>query len=251
MRLDPRAAVAVNIGSIHEPIAPEKHLVFFAATKDFRNQNCRKTLGNLSRDNVKGEHMSELQALTQPEIHSILKLAASESTRNHAMILLAFKHGMRASEVCSLRLNDIDLKNGTIIIKRVKGSLKSTQSLIDIPGQPLLSEKRVLRSWLEERQQYRDPSDYLFLSQKGGKLDRSSFYRLFQSTAERAGLPKVKQHPHCLKHSLGFFLIEQGIMLPSIQQALGHRSLSSTGAYLKVTDERANRDVAKAFANGF
>jgi type 1 fimbriae regulatory protein FimB len=195
--------------------------------------------------------MSEMQSLTQDEILKVLKLAASESTRNHAMILLAFKHGLRASEVCALKTFDIDLKNGTITIRRLKGSLKSAQDLLDIPGQPLISEKRVLKTWLEERATMRDASDYLFLSQKGGALDRSAFFRVFQSIAERAGLPKSKQHPHCLKHSLGFFLVEQGVPLPSIQQMLGHKSLASTGVYLKVTDSRANRDSAKAFANGF
>lgn len=195
--------------------------------------------------------MSELQALNEKEILSVLKLAASESKRNAAMILLAFKHGMRASEVCDLRLSDIDLKNGIITIRRCKDSLKSSQDLLDLPGQPLISEKRVLKAWLEERETYRDRSDYLFLSQKGGGMDRSAFFRLFQSLAKRVGLPKDKQHPHCLKHALGFYLVEKGVGLPSIQQALGHKSLSSTGVYLKVTDERANRDVARAFANGF
>jgi type 1 fimbriae regulatory protein FimB len=195
--------------------------------------------------------MSELQALNEKEILSVLKLATAESKRNAAMILLAFKHGMRASEVCDLRLSDIDLKNGIITIRRRKDSLKSSQDLLDLPGQPLLSEKRVLKAWLEERETYRDRSDYLFLSQKGGGMDRSAFFRLFQSLSKRVGLPKGKQHPHCLKHALGFYLVEQGVGLPSIQQALGHKSLSSTGVYLKVTDERANRDVARAFANGF
>jgi type 1 fimbriae regulatory protein FimB len=195
--------------------------------------------------------MSEMQALTQTEILAVLKLVASESKRNHAMILLAFKHGLRASEVCALKTTDIDLKNGTITIRRLKGSLKSAQDLLDLPGQPLVSEKRVLKAWLEERATYRDPSDFLFLSQKGGGLDRSAFFRVFQSVAERAGLSADKRHPHCLKHSLGFFLVEQGVALPSIQQTLGHKSLASTGVYLKVTDSRANRDAATAFANGF
>ncbi len=195
--------------------------------------------------------MSEMQALTQNEILSVLKLAASESKRNHAMILLSFRHGLRASEVCTLKTSDIDLKNGTIVVRRLKGSLKSSQDLLDLPGQPLISEKRVLRAWLDERATYRDASDYLFLSQKGGGLDRSAFFRVFQQIAERAGLPAGKRHPHCLKHSLGFFLVEQGVSLPSIQQTLGHKSLASTGAYLKVTDDRANKDSAKAFGNGF
>jgi type 1 fimbriae regulatory protein FimB len=194
--------------------------------------------------------MSELQSLTKPELLDVLKLA-SESKRNLAMVLLAFKHGLRPSEVCELRLSDIDLKNGIITVSRLKGSLKSAQNLLDQAGQPLLSEKRVLRAWLEERDTYNDRSGYLFLSQKGGKLDRSAFYRVFQSLAKRAGLPKTKQHPHCLKHSLGFFLVDEGVSLPEIQQALGHKSLASTGVYLKVTDERANRAVARAFANAF
>ena len=195
--------------------------------------------------------MSELQALNEKEIVSVLKLAASESKRNHAMVLLAFKHGLRASEVCDLKLSDIDLKYGIITIRRCKDSLKSSQDLLDLPGQPLLSEKRVLNAWLEERKTYNDRSDFLFLSQKGGGMDRSAFFRVFQSLARRVGLPTTKRHPHCLKHALGFYLVEQGVPLPSIQQALGHKSLSSTGVYLKVNDERANRDVAKAFANGF
>jgi len=195
--------------------------------------------------------MSEMQALTHGEILSVLKVAASESKRNHAMILLAFKHGLRASEVCALKTSDIDLKNGSIIIRRLKGSLKSSQDLLDLPGQPLISEKRVLHAWLEERETYHDRSDYLFLSQKGGAMDRSGFYRVFSQIAERAGLPVSKRHPHCLKHSLGFYLVDRGVSLPSIQQTLGHKSLASTGVYLKVTDERANRDAAKAFANGF
>jgi type 1 fimbriae regulatory protein FimB len=192
-----------------------------------------------------------MQALSQHEVLSVLKMAASESKRNHAMILLAFKHGLRASEVCALKVGDIDLKNGTIVIRRLKGSLKSSQDLLDLPGQPLVSEKRVLRAWIEERESYHDRSDFLFLSQKGGRMDRSAFYRLFSQIAERAGIPAGKRHPHCLKHSLGFFLVEQGVSLPAIQQTLGHKSLASTGVYLKVTDARANRDAAKAFANGF
>src|ERR1700681_2697500 len=120
---------------------------------------------------IRGTIMSEMQALTQSEILSVLKLAASESKRNHAMILLAFKHGLRASEVCALKTSDIDLKNGTIIIRRLKGSLKSSQDLLDLPGQPLVSEKRVLRAWIEERETYHCRSDFLFLSQKGGQMD--------------------------------------------------------------------------------
>src|SRR6267378_2055021 len=192
-----------------------------------------------------------MQALNRNEILAVLKRASKDSLRNHAMILLAFKHGLRASEVCGLRLSDVDLKNGNITVQRKKGSLKSVQNVLDIPGQPLLSEKKVLSAWLKDRAKLGDSSDYLFVSQKGGMMDRSAFYRVFSQIAEQAGLPAAKQHPHCLKHSLGFFLVEQGMSLPYIQQALGHKYLSSTACYLKVTDDLANKKIAKAFADAF
>src|SRR4029450_8196531 len=105
------------------------------------------------------------KALTPEEITKVLAIA-SESKRNLAMILFAYRHGMRASEVCDLRLADVDLKNGQITIRRLKGSLTTTQPLSDHPGQPLLSEKRVLRAWLSER---RDASEFVFTSQKCGR----------------------------------------------------------------------------------
>jgi integrase len=106
------------------------------------------------------------KALTPEEILKVLKIG-SESKRNLAMILLAYRHGMRASEVCDLRLSDLDLKNGEVTIRRLKGSLRTVQPLCDHPGQPLLSEKRVLRAWLAER---RDASDFVFALRRAEKF---------------------------------------------------------------------------------
>src|SRR5271155_2077560 len=168
-----------------------------------------------------------MDSLTPTELLKVLKVA-SESNRNHAMILFAFRFGMRASEVCDLRLSDIDRKNGTIIVRRLKGSKTSVGQMTNVQGQPLLSATRVLNAWLDERQ---DASDFVFTSQKGGKLDRSAFFRMFQAVATEAGVPVEKRHPHCLKHSLGFAMVEANRSLTTIQNALGHRSVSSTGVY--------------------
>ena len=184
------------------------------------------------------------KALTPQEILKILKIA-SESKRNHAMILLAYRHGMRASEVCDLRLPDVDMKNGEVTIRRLKGSLRTVQPLSEHPGQPLLSEKRVLRAWLAAR---RDASDFVFTSQKGGRIHRSQFFRMFQSVAERAGLPADRRHPHCLKHALGFALVAGNVHLSIVKQALGHRNIASTAIYAVPTDEQAGRAVNAALA---
>jgi integrase len=63
------------------------------------------------------------------EVLSVLRVARAKDVREWAMLVLAYKHGMRASEVCNIRLDDIDMKNGSIVIERLKGSLRTTQAL--------------------------------------------------------------------------------------------------------------------------
>jgi type 1 fimbriae regulatory protein FimB len=189
-----------------------------------------------------------MKALSQDEIVKVLK-AASDNPRDLAMILLAFRHGMRASEVCGLEMKDVDIKNGEITIRRLKGSLKTTQPLADLQGQPLLSEKRVLRAWLAERGNH--PSKFVFTSQKSGRVHRSQFYRIFSNAAEQAGLPKDKRHPHCLKHSLAVTLVEANVNLATVRIALGHKSIASTAVYAVPTDETAGKAVLGALASAF
>ena len=104
-------------------------------------------------------------------------------------------------------------------------------------GQPLLDETSALRAWLRERRA--DGSDYLFTSQKGGKLDRTQFFRVFQAIAETASLPLGKRHPHVLKHSLASHLVAGNVNLALIRQALGHRSINSTMQYVGTSDGQA------------
>ena len=137
-------------------------------------------------------------ALTPDEILAVLKVARTNSTRNWIMILLAYRHGLRASEICDLKLEDLDMKAGCLSIRRLKGSLHTVQPIYRHKGQPLLDEQGALRAWLRDRDP--DGSDYLFTSQKGGRLHRSQFFRIFRDCAEAAGLPPEKRHPHALKH---------------------------------------------------
>ena len=188
-----------------------------------------------------------MKALTPQEMQKVLKVA-SESKRNHSMILLGFLHGMPASEVCNLKMSDVDMKNGQVTIRRLKGSLTTTQPLTEMVGQPLLSEKRVLRAWLAER---RDPSDYVFTSQKGGRLDRSAFHRLFADIAERAGIDADRRHVHVLKHSLGFALVSANVNLAAVKVALGHKNIGSTAIYAVPTSDQVGKVVRTALANLF
>jgi site-specific recombinase XerD len=163
------------------------------------------------------------------------------------MILIAYRHGMRASEVCGLRWDDVDLKSESILIRRLKGSLETCQPLCGHAGQPLLDELKALRQWMKERPG--DGSDYAFTSQKGGRIHRSQFFRIFQDCAESAGLPRSKGHPHALKHSLATHLIAENVNLAVVKQALGHRSIGSTMVYVSVSDRQAG-DACRAAMMG-
>src|SRR5437867_13073130 len=89
--------------------------------------------------------------LEPAEVLSVLRFARAKDIREWAMVLLAYKHGMRASEICNLRLSDLDMKNESIIVSRLKGSLRTTQALTEHRGEPLLNELKALREWLRER----------------------------------------------------------------------------------------------------
>lgn len=187
--------------------------------------------------------------LSPQEMLSLLKAARKQSTRDWAMILLAYRHGLRASEVCGIKLADIDLKTSSISIRRLKGSLHTIQPLYQHRGQPLLDETAALRAWLRKR--LADGSDYLFTSQKGGKLDRTQFFRNFQRLAESAGLPVDKRHPHVLKHSLASHLVAGNANLALVRQALGHRSINSTMQYIGTSDSQAAEALQKALMSLF
>jgi integrase len=187
--------------------------------------------------------------LTPEELLSVLRVAKARSTRDWAMFLLTYRHGLRASEICALRVSDIDFRNGYICLQRLKNSLKTTQPLYPHRGRPLLDEISALKAWM--RQRPNDGSEYLFVSQKGGRLDRSQFFRQFQSAARLAGLSPEKQHPHTLKHSLASHLVAGNVNLALVKQALGHRSIKSTMVYVAVTDGQAAAVAQAALMNLF
>lgn len=187
--------------------------------------------------------------LEPAELLSVLRAAKAKGLREWAMIVVAYKHGMRASEVCNLRVEDFDVKNGSIVVERLKGSLLTTQAVTEHRGEPLLNELRALREWLRHRPD--DGSDYLFTSQKGGRLDRSQFFRLFRAIADEAGLPAEKQHPHALKHSIASHLVSANVNLALVKQQLGHKSINSTLRYVSTTDQQASRATATALMKIF
>jgi type 1 fimbriae regulatory protein FimB len=187
-----------------------------------------------------------MEFLTLKELLAVLKTAKKESTRDFAMILVAYKHALRASETAALTLDD--LKDGCIDIKRKKGSLHTIQTLMPHKGEPLLDEVKAIKAWLKIRPN--DGSRALFSSQKGGALSREQVHRIFKGVAERAGIAKGKRFVHILKHSRASHLV--GTMdIALLRQLLGHRNIQNTMIYAHANDKQASAAAMAAEMEAF
>lgn len=184
---------------------------------------------------------------TADQLGKLFKAAKEHGPREHCMFLFALAHGARASEICNLRLSDFNLKQGTVHIARLKGSLDSTQSLLRIKGNPLFDEAAAFRAWLAVRKP--DAGDYVFISQKSTRLNRVSVFRLFREICEAAGIEdRSLWHPHALKHSCAMLLVAANTNAFLIRQQLGHRSFQSTLQYINPSDRQASEAAMRAFS---
>jgi integrase/recombinase XerD len=189
-----------------------------------------------------------MEYLTPAELGKVLQVAARRSARDHAMFLLGYAHGLRASEIASLTLEDV--RNGRIRCNRAKGSQSTVEELRENQN-PLLDEKLVLATWLRQRGDA-DGSLFLFTSRQGSCLKRKQVFNVFRKTAELAGIEPGRTNPHVLKHSYASHLLRNGADLAFVQKALGHSHISSTTRYTHVTTSEAqvvsNRILGNVFS---
>lgn len=189
-----------------------------------------------------------MEYLTKDELLCVLARAKEQGSREHAMFLLSYRHGLRASEVAALTLNDV--RGGRIDVRRCKGSLHTTQRLAPHTN-PLLDEPSVLKAWLRERGEA-DGSRFLFTSRQGSGLTRRQVYNLFEAVAIRSGIEAGRRNPHILKHSLAAHLIRAGAGVAFVQRALGHADPKSTLGYCHISDDEADvvsdQTLGKVFA---
>jgi type 1 fimbriae regulatory protein FimB len=176
--------------------------------------------------------------LTKEQMESVLAEAKNldQTGRLYAMILVGWRHGLRRSEIVSLQVRDVDLAGGFITVQRLKGSLRTTQRLFK-------DEVEILNKLAQGK----TAQDWFFPGRAAGThLSDRMFAYQFEEVCERVGLPAHMRHAHILKHSCGMMLIKTGI--ENARQYLGHKSISSTGAYLRVSDDAASKAAMEAFA---
>jgi integrase len=145
------------------------------------------------------ERSNSLKHLSEDELLDVFETARRRSTRDHALLIVCFQHALRASELISLRLGDIDWRNMEITIQRLKGSLKTTQPLFQMRGRPCMDEVSALRTWLHERPSDWG-SDFLFVSQKG-RFNRNTVNRIFAKYCRLASDARVARGERSISES--------------------------------------------------
>lgn len=160
-----------------------------------------------------------------------------EHRRNKAIFLIAYRHGLRASEVGLLRTSDLDFKKLRILVHRLKGSYSGEH--------PLQSdEAKAVRTYLRTRGH---ESPVLFTSNRGDPISRRTLDWLMKTYGAAANLPPAKRHFHVLKHSIATHLLDAGGDLRFVQDWLGHSNIQSTVVYTYLTSRNRENSARKVF----
>jgi type 1 fimbriae regulatory protein FimB len=177
------------------------------------------------------------QFLTPEELTRLL--AVIKDQHDKPLFLLAYRHGLRASEIGLLQRPDVDLKQGRITIHRLKGSLSGIY-----PLQPDVI--KLLRAYLRART---DASPYLFISNRGVPIDRRTLWCAMQTSGEQAGLPPEKRTFHHLKHSIATHLLDARGELRFVQDWVGHTNVQHPTKYAQLTNPRRDQEARKLCAD--
>jgi type 1 fimbriae regulatory protein FimB len=170
------------------------------------------------------------QSLTPEQLLNLLSAARKRRVRDWLILLIAFWHGLRVSEVIALKRENFE--GSKLIVKRLKGSLRTEQELASHEN-PLLDERAAMFDFLRNQRG----------NQRLFPITRQRADQLIRRYGELAGTPRSKRHMHVLKHTLGTLMANSGIKIHEMKQRLGHRSIASTGRYIDVTDQQADTAV--------
>jgi type 1 fimbriae regulatory protein FimB/type 1 fimbriae regulatory protein FimE len=167
--------------------------------------------------------------LTPNEVDLLMvasKKLGRHTHRDHTMILMAYRHGLRVSELISLRWQQIDLSSGLIQVNRLKNGLNSVHPLF---GPELRALRKIKRKYPN--------TEYIFMSERGSPMTASAFGKIIARAGKIAeiGMPV---HPHMLRHSTGFKLANESRDTRSIQQYLGHKNIRHTTLYTELAADK-------------
>jgi len=167
--------------------------------------------------------------LTEAEVERLLRATRNNrwAHRDATMILVAYRHGLRASELTDLRWDQVDFRTATLHVRRVKQGSPSTHPII---GDEL--------RWLRRLQRDQEPkSPFVFTSERGSPFTTAGFARMVERAGAEAKL-RFKAHPHMLRHACGFALAAKGHDTRALQAYLGHKNIQHTVRYTELSPTR-------------
>jgi integrase len=167
--------------------------------------------------------------LTAREVDKLMDTARKYSRygyRDATMILTAYRHGLRVSELCDLQWHQIELESGRMHVRRRKNG---TPSVHPIRG----DEIRALRRLRHEN----SSAAYVFVTERGGPMSTIGFHHLMRRLGEAAKM-RFKVHPHMLRHACGFKLANDGHDTRALQHYLGHKNIQHTVRYTELSPDR-------------
>ncbi len=163
--------------------------------------------------------------------------AKATGMRDRAMLELLYATGLRVSELCQLKLSDLNSELG---VARVTGK-GNKQRLVPV-GQVAVQAVREYREQARPRLLKGRASPYLFVTARGGRLTRQAFWKLLGGYGKKAGIFRGLT-PHVIRHSFATHLLEGGADLRSVQTMLGHADISTTQIYTHVMRSRLRKTV--------
>jgi type 1 fimbriae regulatory protein FimB/type 1 fimbriae regulatory protein FimE len=165
--------------------------------------------------------------LTEQEVERLIAAVKGNrhGQRDATMVLIAFRHGLRAAELVDLRWDQVDLDNALLHVRRLKNGSPASHPLT---GQELRGLRRLQRE---------TKSPFVFISERGTPFTKRGFQALIERAGEAAGFD-MKLHPHMLRHACGFKLANEGVDTRTIQAYLGHRSIQHTVRYTELAPTR-------------
>jgi type 1 fimbriae regulatory protein FimB/type 1 fimbriae regulatory protein FimE len=166
--------------------------------------------------------------LTEAEVERLMKAATGNrhGHRDATMVLVAYRHGLRAAEVVDLRWDQVDFKTATLHVRRVKQGTPSTHPIL---GDELRALRRLQRD--------QDKSPFVFTSERGAPFGTAGFARMIERAGVEAKLG-FKVHPHMLRHACGYALANRGHDTRALQAYLGHKNIQHTVRYTELTPTR-------------
>lgn len=201
-----------------------KILAFDGTQTDSPDNILRKVAGR-----PKNTDLRSREYLTLDEVEALMKAAGNTGRHQHrdrTLILTIFRHGLRVSEAVDLKWDQVDFNAGSIHINRIKNGKPATHFL---EGDEMRALRRLRREYAK--------SPFIFITERRGPLTRSTVNKLVRRAGRKADI-EFPVHPHMLRHACGYYLANKGVDTRTIQDYLGHVSITHTVRYTELSPHK-------------